>query len=314
MSNAKPSPLNALTVDVEDWVQSVFDNDLRLTDRFVRNTHRVLELFAAHTVRATFFVLGLAAERASQLVREIHAAGHEVQSHGYGHRLVTSRTPQQFREDVTRSKRLLENLIGAEITGYRAPAFSITRQTTWALEVLAECGFRCDSSIVPALSPRYGIADAPRFPHTLALKNGARMIEVPVATLRLGPWAVPIGGGGYFRLYPSGLIHHAVERLNRLGHATAVYLHPYEFAPSELAELHPEELGHRHIPLKMKLHQGLGRRSVPGKLHHLLERFRFSTMHDLIASAGPLPTFELSPGHVRASTVQDIPRREPILS
>ncbi len=314
MNHSSSNPLNALTIDVEDWVQSVFDVELPLTDRFVRNTHRVLELLAAHHVRGTFFVLGLAAEKAPQLVRDIHTAGHEVQSHGYGHRLVTRQTPNEFRADVLRSKGTLEDILGAEISGYRAPAFSITRDTLWALDVLAECGFRYDSSIVPALSPRYGIRGAPRVPHRWKLENGASITEVPVATLAMGPLSVPMGGGGYFRVFPSGLVRCAIEQINEAGHPTAIYLHPYEFAPEELGDLRREELGGRRISLKQRLHQGLGRGTVAAKLSRLINGHRFSTMQELIDAAAPLPTWDARTLRSKQGDVQDILRREPILS
>lgn len=308
------SPLNALTIDVEDWVQSVFDNELPLTDRFVRNTHRVLELLAAHHVRGTFFVLGLAAEKAPRLVRDIHSAGHEVQSHGYGHRLVTRQTPGEFRADVLRSKIILEDILGAKISGYRAPAFSITRTTLWALDVLSECGFQFDSSIVPGLSSRYGIPSAPRTPHRWLLDGGATITEVPVATLAIGPLAVPMGGGGYLRMFPGACVRRAIDQINATGHATAIYLHPYEFAPEELGSLRADELGGRRISLKQRVHQGLGRGAVTAKLQRLVGEHRFSTVRDLIDAAAPLPRWDARSHRTARVAVQDIAQREPILS
>lgn len=313
MDDPRPRPVNALTIDVEDWVQSVVDPDLPLTDRFIRNTHRVLELLAEARVRATFFVLGLAAEKSPGLVRAIHDAGHEVQSHGYGHRLITGQTRETFREDVRRSKAVLEDILATAIRGYRAPAFSITRQTIWALEVLAECGYRYDSSIVPAWNRRYGIPGAPRGPHQLRLRSGAEMVEFPVATLALGPLVVPMGGGGYFRAFPLGFTRRAVSRLNATGHATAIYLHPYEFAANELGELRPSELGGRRISWTRRMGQGIGRTSVAERLRRMLAGFRFSTMQDGIDAASPLPCFDnAGPGEERC-LVQDIPRGKPIL-
>jgi len=262
--------VNALTVDVEDWVQSVLDPDLPLTDGFYDNTMRVLELFAAHGVRGTFFVLGLAAERSPRLVREIQSGGHDVQSHGYGHRLIHTVARDEFRADVERSKKLLEDLKGTAVTGYRAPAFSIVRETLWALDVLAECGYTFDSSIVPARTRRYGIEGARWYPHRLRTPGGQELMEWPVMTYRTMGRRRPIGGGGYFRLYPAALLRRAVRQLNDGGHPATIYMHPYEFNPGELARL-PHA-----APLWLRLHQGLGRGGFRGKVEALLRAFRFA--------------------------------------
>ena len=176
--------LNAISVDVEDWLQSTVDPELPLTDRFFTSTRRVLEAFAAHDVRGTFFVLGLAAEKAPDLVREIQQAGHEIQSHGYGHRLVHTLTPDEFREDLTRSKAILEDMTGQRITGYRAPAFTIDLRNLWALDVLVECGYEYDSSVFPLKTGRYGIDGAPWYPHRLKTPAGYELLELPVGSYR----------------------------------------------------------------------------------------------------------------------------------
>ncbi len=275
-------PLNALSVDVEDWAQASLDPTLPLTDRFYRNTHRVLETCAAHGVKATFFVLGLAAEKCPRLVNEIQSAGHEVQCHGYGHRLIFNQSPVQFRADIERAKKLLEDLIGETVTGYRAPAFSITRNTLWALDVLVECGFRYDSSIFPVYMWRYGMARVPRFPHRLKTPCGAELIEIPVATLRLGRCTLPIGGGGYYRFLPYRRIRMGVRQMNAAGVPATVYLHPHEFDPEELREL-PFA-----IPRFQRILKGWGRRSVPRKVKALLTEFAFGRIDQMIASLGPL--------------------------
>jgi len=267
---------NALTIDVEDWIQSVYDVDAPLTECFVRNTNTLLELLAAHDVRATFFVLGLAAEKAPELVRAIHAAGHEVQSHGYGHRLIHTQTPAQFREDVRKSKQLLEDLIGEPITGYRAPAFSITRRTLWALDELVNVGFRYDSSIFPVRMRRYGISGLPRTPYRIATPGGNSLIEFPVCSLKLGPCHLPAGGGGYFRTAPYWYSRAAIRRMNHSGDPAVLYLHPYELAPNEWSELS------QPIPLRTRFQQGLGRGSITEKLRRLLSEFQFAALGELI--------------------------------
>lgn len=278
--------LNAFTIDVEDWVQSALDPELPLTDNFVAGTHRILDLLNKHDTKATFFVLGLAAEKAPNLVREIHSLGHEVQSHGYGHRLVHTQTPREFRDDIIRSKKLLEDLTGSLISGYRAPAFSITNRTLWALDVLVDAGFTFDSSINPAKTSRYGIAGAPRFPHKLRTPGGNELIEIPVASYRVLGRTIPLGGGGYFRLFPYVMIRKTIGQLNRAGHAATIYCHPYEFNPYEIASLNHE------IPLRLRLHQGLGRGGLAGKIEKLLSSCSFGPMLQVIRSAGELPVCE----------------------
>ncbi len=279
------STLNGLTVDVEDWIQSVFDPAAPLTDHFRRNTQCVLDALARRGVRATFFVLGLAARKAPDLVRTIHDAGHEVQSHGYGHCPLFSLTPRQFRDDLQASKTLLEDILGHAVIGYRAPAFSITSTNLWALDVLGECGFTYDSSIVPCKTRRYGIEGAPRFPHRVRTSQGYSLLEIPVATYRVGGRTLPLGGGGYFRLYPYPLIRRTLAQINREGSPGTVYFHPYEFNPTEMAELPCR------IPIRLGIHQNLGRRSIPGKLNRLLGDFRLGPLREVIPSMASVPTY-----------------------
>jgi len=288
----RPTPvINALTVDVEDWVQSVYDGDRALTGRFVASTHRVLELFAEHDVRATFFVLGLAARRAPELVRRIHAAGHEIGSHGYGHRLVHTLSPAELRRDLSRSRDTLQDLIQAPVTAYRAPAFSLGRHNFTALDVIAECGYEVDASICPVRTPRYGVAGAPRAPHRIVTPSGACLAECPVTTGRLLGRRVPMGGGGFLRLFPSRWVCGAFERLNASGSAGTLYMHPYEFAPDELRALCDGRREGLSIPWRMRLHQGLGRRSFGRKVDLLLRRVRFGPVRVLAEGSSSWPAY-----------------------
>ncbi len=284
--NATSEPLNAFTVDVEDWVQSVLDAESPLTENFVANTHRILDLLDKHSTKATFFVLGLAAEKAPELVREIHGRGHEVQSHGFAHRHVHAQTPREFRDDVVKSKKLLEDLIGSPVCGYRAPAFSITERNLWALDVLVDAGFTFDSSINPAKTSRYGIAGAPRFPHRLRTQSGGELIEIPVASYRALGKTIPLGGGGYFRLFPIKMIDKTIKQLHAQGHPATIYTHPYEFNPNEIASLD------RNVPLRLRLHQGLGRGRFADKIERLLANWRFGPLCDVIQALGDLPVHE----------------------
>ncbi len=233
--------LNALSVDVEDYFQvSAFSATIPLSSwddyacRIERNTVRLLDLFERRGVHATFFVLGWIATRYPQVVREIHRRGHEVASHGHAHRTLDQMTAPAFREEVRGDKTLLEDLIQAPVLGYRAPSFSITRRTMWALDILCEEGYRYDSSVFPVHHDRYGIPDAPRFPHDLAF-NGRTLREFPPSTVSLfGLPNVPIGGGGYLRLYPLWVTRWGLRRINERERQPAlVYCHPWEVDPEQ---------------------------------------------------------------------------------
>jgi polysaccharide deacetylase family protein (PEP-CTERM system associated) len=233
--------VNALTIDVEEQFQvHNFEGVIprssweRYPSRVVPNTRRILELLSAHGTHATFFVLGWIAERHPELVRQIADAGHELGTHGYAHELIYRQTPEVFEDDVRRSLGALRaafTMVSREpppIRGYRAPAFSITRQSLWALDVLKRLGVEYDSSIFPLVAhDRYGIGDASRF--ASEVKSG--LWEFPVSTVRLLGRNLPVAGGGYFRLYPAWLTHRAIRRINVEGHPAVVYLHPWEFDP-----------------------------------------------------------------------------------
>ena len=233
------SRLNAMTVDVEDYFHvSVFDKTVpranweSLQSRVVDNTERLLDLFDEHAVRGTFFVLGWVAERYPSIVKSIGGRGHELASHGYAHRLVYEQTPDVFRDDVRRSKALIEDLSGQGVHGYRAPSFSVTAESLWALDVLSEEGYRYDASIFPIRHDRYGIPDAPRWPHAMA-RTGGSLFEVPGSTVRLGGTNLPVAGGGYFRILPYAWTRWGMRRVNREGQPAVFYLHPWEIDPQQ---------------------------------------------------------------------------------
>jgi polysaccharide deacetylase family protein (PEP-CTERM system associated) len=264
--------LHALTVDVEDWAQSSLDYDLPITERALRNTRRLLELLAEAGVRGTFFVQGLVAERFPALVGEIAAAGHEIGSHGFSHRPLFTIGPQAFAEELRRSVGLLEDLSGQRVLGFRAPDFSITPASLWALDILTEQGMVYDSSIYPARTARYGIAETPRFAHRLP--NG--LIELPLSTFVFAGRNWPVAGGGYLRLFPYAFTRWAISGIGRQGQPAVVYQHPYELNATELSEL---ELP---IPARFKLTQGLNRRFIPGRLNRLLREFRFAPAAEVL--------------------------------
>jgi polysaccharide deacetylase family protein (PEP-CTERM system associated) len=241
--------LNVLTIDVEDYFHvSAFEKHIRRDQwhsfelRVEQNTCRILHLLDEHDVKATFFVLGWVAERCPQLVKAIAAAGHEVASHGYGHQRVGTQSRNEFREDVRRSKYLLEDLTGCPVNGYRAPSYSISRETFWAFDELHGAGYRYDSSIFPVRHDFYGIPDWPRFagwavrhesgtwePALEKQLGRDSLFELPITTLRLGNKNLPIAGGGYFRLFPYDFTRWGLRRINRQDHQPFIfYLHPWE--------------------------------------------------------------------------------------
>jgi polysaccharide deacetylase family protein (PEP-CTERM system associated) len=223
---------NALTIDVEDYFQvSAFVPYIRRSEwerrecRVEHNVARILEMLRSSNTKATFFTLGWIAERYPQVVRAIAAEGHEVASHGYGHQRVTELSRAQFDEDITRAKGLLEDLCGREVIGYRAPSFSIGSTTLWALDCLADAGYRYSSSIYPIRHDHYGMPDAPRFAHSV----GKGLIEIPATTARLLNRNLPSSGGGYFRLLPYAASRWMLRRVNEAdGKAAVFYFHPWE--------------------------------------------------------------------------------------
>jgi polysaccharide deacetylase family protein (PEP-CTERM system associated) len=276
--------LNALTIDVEDYFHvSGFDRCVSrkqwddFAPRVVDSTRCVLDLLAAAGVRATFFVLGWVAERQPDLVRIVRAAGHEVGCHGYAHRLIYEQTPRQFRVDLRLARLVLENILGEKVSAYRAPSFSITRRSLWALDVLLEEGFLFDSSIYPTHHDRYGIPGTPLEPHTIE-RSGGTIWEFPPPVWRVMKYPLPVGGGGYFRLYPYALTRRGLRAINAAGRPFVVYLHPWEFDPDQ-PRLRPGVLrAFRHY---------VGLRRTEGRLVRLVKDFRLGTMSEALAEWWP---------------------------
>ena len=230
---------NAMTIDVEDYFQvsafaPVIDRDswAGRECRVERNVDRILALLAKQNVHATFFTLGWIAERYPQVVRSIVAGGHELASHGYGHLRASDQTREEFRDDVTRSKALLEDIGGVQVLGYRAPSFSIGTANLWALDVLQEAGYRYSSSIYPIQHDHYGMPDAPRFAFYPNGPDG--LLEIPITTVQVMQRKLPAGGGGYFRLLPYALSRWMMERVNQVDQQSAIfYFHPWEIDPDQ---------------------------------------------------------------------------------
>ncbi len=277
---------NALTFDVEEYFHAeAFARVLRpeewpsLESRVEATTERILDILDREHVRATFFVLGWVAERHPALVREIASLGHEIGCHGYGHRMIQHLTRSEFERDVTRAKIALEDAVGRAVLGYRAPTFSIMRETLWSLEVLCEAGFRYDSSIFPIVHDRYGIPDAPRFPHRLKAPNGCELAEFPMSTVVVLGRRVPVAGGGYFRLMPYSLTRRALRRINRDGQPAMVYLHPWELDPDQPRVPVGPLTRFRHLV-------NVGKTET--RLVRLLGDFAFAPVAEVLAGAGLL--------------------------
>lgn len=282
-----PQILNALSVDVEDYFQvSGFERDVSRTDwdsfpsRVVANTQRLLDLLARHGARGTFFVLGWTAERYPQLVREIRRAGHELGSHSYWHRLIYELSPHEFREDLRRSRQVIEDAIGERVALHRAPSFSITKRSLWALEILAEEGFRVDSSVFPVYHDRYGIPGANPNIHSIETPAGA-LWEFPPSVVRMGPLHIPVSGGGYFRLYPLSLTARLLASVNsREMRPFVFYVHPWE--------VDPEQPRLRAGSRLSRLRHYLNLTATEGKLEGLLSRFALGPLSEVIDQAIPV--------------------------
>lgn len=274
--------LNAMTVDLEDWAQAVLDPRLSVSDRVVANVDRLLEFLDRQRVRATFFALGRVCEAWPQLLPTIRDAGHEIASHGYGHELVYHLTERQFAADVQRSIEIIAAQTGQRPIGYRAPAFSITARSRWAGPVLANLGFRFSSSIFPIRGKRYGMADAPRFPHRWP---DSPLIEFPMTTLQFGGRSWPACGGGYTRLFPRAILAHAIRRMNAAGHPAVIYLHPYELAPGEVNAFMRDGTS---VSFARRFTQELWRSRVRQRLARLMDEFPFGTMSAALVADGLL--------------------------
>lgn len=263
---------------MEDWFHTSalepyisFESWDRLESRLIANIHRILEILEAHQTRATFFVLGWVAERHPHLIREIDALGHETCSHGLRHRLIYDLTPGQFRDFVGRSKKILEDLVGKPVRGYRATSFSIVNKTLWALDVIQEAGFIYDSSIFPiSHHDIYGLRGCPRFP----FKHENGLIEIPPSTVKIFNKNIPFGGGGYFRLYPYWLTARGIRRLNQQGYPAMVYLHPWELDPTC-----PRV---RQADRRTRFRQYVNLAQTESRLARLLKEFRWSAVQPYV--------------------------------
>lgn len=275
---ATGSVINAMTVDVEDYFQvSAFETHVDKAQwqtwpmRVEDNTLRILDLFARHQVRGTFFTLGWVAERYPELVKRIVKEGHEIASHGWDHVRVNTQTPAQFRMDIDRTRKLLQDISGQPVLGYRAASYSIGAGESWAWEQLADAGHRYSSSIVPIRHDLYGIPGAPRFAFDTA---GGRLLEIPITTVPLAGRNINCGGGGWFRLFPYIFSRWALARVNEVdGQAGIFYFHPWEIDPQQPR---PQGLG-----IRTRFRHYLNLNRTYARLEQLLTDFRWGRMDEI---------------------------------
>lgn len=291
MQDVRPEPfqragkadalLNAMSVDIEDWFQvGAFETVIDRADwdtlehRVERNTDAVLSLFADTKIKATFFTLGWVAERYPKLMQRIANSGHEIASHGYDHARVYTMSPDQFRKDLERSKKLLEDSSGQAVTGYRAPSFSIDQRTPWAHEILAEQGYRYSSSVAPINHDHYGWSGSPRF--SWKPVTGSDLIELPVTTVQVANRVLASGGGGFFRLLPFAVYDWAIAKMQKDdGRGAIFYFHPWE--------LDPDQPRVADAPLRSKLRHYSRLSSMEKKMRRAIKNRNWGRVDELAA-------------------------------
>lgn len=275
MTKATTPVDGTFTVDVEDYFHvSAFASVIKPADwdhyecRVEHSTRRILEIAARHSTIGTFFILGWVAERFPNLVTEIRSAGHEIGCHSHWHQLVYDLGPRRFRDDLVSSRDILQDILGEPIKLYRAPSFSITLRSLWALEILLEEGFDTDSSIYPTRHDRYGIPGSPKSPHVIATSRGS-IREFPGMTATVAGTTIPVGGGGYLRLFPWALTDRLLCQVRSVGRPLNVYLHPWEV-----------DIDQPRIPasLKSRFRHYQNLRTMEPKLHKMLSKFQLTTM------------------------------------
>lgn len=275
--------LNALTIDVEDYFHvAAFEKVVRVEDwdryesRVEKNTEHILAMLDDAHVSATFFILGWVAERYPHLVRRIAEAHHEVACHGYTHRRITTLSPEEFRWEIRHAKQILEDAAGVPVWGYRAPSYSVTTASWWALDILMDEGFKYDSSIFPIRHDLYGIPNYQRFAHVIHGKEAGEIVEFPLSTIRVGGVNLPVAGGGYFRLFPYAVTHWAIRYLNAYAKQPAiVYFHPWEIDPMQ---------PRIQASWKSHLRHYTNLKRMEAKLRALLSHFAFAPMREVYAS------------------------------
>lgn len=268
---------NALSIDLEEWFCGhILTQGLKRKDwntqelRVIDNTKRLLKILSKHKTRATFFVLGWLAERTPELIREVADHGHEIASHGYSHISLTGMTPDEFDLDLKKSIEVIRKCVRTPVLGYRAPSFTLTRDTKWALAIMSRNGIRYDSSVFPfGLHPDYGISDSPLGIY----KISSDILEVPLSVAEVMRTRIPCGGGGYFRLYPYAMTRSLFKRCNKEERPVVFYLHPWELDAEQ------PHIGLSYIN-KFRHYHNLDK--VHLRLETLLDDFQFTTIREVI--------------------------------
>ncbi|WP_373230223.1 XrtA system polysaccharide deacetylase [Cohnella sp.] len=267
---------NILTIDLEEWYhanysEGLFDNSQQYETRVVRNTEILIDLFDAYNVKATFFTLGVIAEQFPELIRTLHARGHEIATHGYGHQLVYKQDKREFEEDLLKSISYIEKAIGDKPIGYRAPSWSVNEDTCWVYPILKKNGILYDSSIFPVKTFLYGFPGAPRFPFSIEFGQD-EILEFPMSTIKIGNQGIPFSGGFYFRFLPYPLIKMGFRQINRSGNPSMFYLHP--------REIDTEQPRLDNLNRRDRFIHYFGLAGSQAKLEKLLADFDFTTVKD----------------------------------
>lgn len=274
--------INYLTIDVEDYFQvAAFEKVIQPSQwnsypsRVERNTKKILEIFGTYKVKATFFIVGWTAEQYPSMVKEIASHGHQIACHSYRHQKIYHQTLEEFRQDTKKAKNILEDITGQPIIGYRAPTYSITKKSLWALDILEELGFKWDSSIFPILHDNYGIPDAPRFTYKLPNHD---LIEYPITTALIFGRKIPVAGGGYFRILPYWFTRMALKKINQQEKQPVIfYLHPWEVDPNQ------PKIDHAGWKSRFRHYHNLGR--TEERLHYLLQEFQFGPISGTLTNS-----------------------------
>lgn len=269
--------LNAITFDVEEWFQvTSFNSVIKISNwntyesRVLYQTEKLLDILLQYNIKATFFVLGYVAEKYPEIVKNISDNGHELGIHGYSHKLVCNLSPEEFTEEVLISKKIVEQISGQKVLGYRAPSFSITDNCLWAFDILEENGFKYDSSIIPG-KMRFGISDAERYPYNISKKG--KLIEFPISTMNIFGNLIPFSGGFFLRFFPDFLIKYNLKQINSSGNSGMFYLHPWELDVD-----HPKI----SVSLKTKFIHYFNLKNTEKKLKSLFNDFDFGTVKEVL--------------------------------
>lgn len=267
---------NIFTVDLEDWYQGIEIKQSQwqsFEKRLEKSSQRLLDLLEQNDIKATFFVLGKVAEEYPGLIKYIYEKGHEISTHGYSHQFIYKLKPEEFQAELNKSIRIIFGITGSPVAGHRAAFFSITKDSLWAFDILAEAGIEYDSSVFPVVNYRYGISDAPVKPYKIKLAGGKTITELPITTVKFLRNNMPFSGGAYFRLLPYGLIKGGIKKVNKEGYPAIFYIHPWELDPG-----HPK----LKLPARISFTHYYNLKGCEEKLKRLLADFEFTTMKDAV--------------------------------